>query len=204
MVNIDISIIAPTPALRAGLRALLNAPGFELLDEAATPTQALLHVDVVILGEAILLDELRPLLSDDAKLAVLLLCDDRQPAFVLRDMPLRGWAILPHDTEPDELQSTVRAIAQGLVVLAKPFAAQLLGPRHTPAVLESMPETMSARELEVLELLSQGLANKQIAQRLKISDHTVKFHISAIFAKLGASSRTDAVSRAARQGLISL
>jgi DNA-binding NarL/FixJ family response regulator len=65
-------------------------------------------------------------------------------------------------------------------------------------------EALTAREREVLELLSRGLPNKLIARRLEISEHTVKFHVSSIYAKLGASSRTDAVSRGVRRGLITL
>ncbi|MGZ3628675.1 MAG: response regulator transcription factor [Ktedonobacteraceae bacterium] len=65
-------------------------------------------------------------------------------------------------------------------------------------------ESLTAREREVLELLSRGLPNKLIARRLQISEHTVKFHVSSIYAKLGASSRTDAVSRGVRRGLITL
>jgi DNA-binding NarL/FixJ family response regulator len=65
-------------------------------------------------------------------------------------------------------------------------------------------EALTAREREVLELLSRGLPNKLIARRLQISEHTVKFHVSSIYAKLGASSRTDAVSRGVRRGFITL
>jgi len=65
-------------------------------------------------------------------------------------------------------------------------------------------EALTAREREVLELLSRGLPNKLIARRLQISEHTVKFHVSSIYAKLGATSRTDAVSRGVRRGLITL
>ena len=65
-------------------------------------------------------------------------------------------------------------------------------------------EALTVREREVLELLSRGLPNKLIARRLQISEHTVKFHVSSIYAKLGASSRTDAVSRGVRRGLITI
>jgi DNA-binding NarL/FixJ family response regulator len=65
-------------------------------------------------------------------------------------------------------------------------------------------EPLTAREIEVLELLAEGLPNKAIADRLKISDQTVKFHVSSISAKLGAANRTDAVRRAVRRGLITL
>ena len=65
-------------------------------------------------------------------------------------------------------------------------------------------EALTVREREVLELLSRGLPNKLIARRLQISEHTVKFHVSSIYAKLGATSRTDAVSRGVRRGLITI
>jgi NarL family two-component system response regulator YdfI len=68
----------------------------------------------------------------------------------------------------------------------------------------SPDEALTTREREVLELLSRGLPNKLIARRLQISEHTVKFHVSSIYTKLGATSRTDAVSRGVRRGLITL
>jgi DNA-binding NarL/FixJ family response regulator len=67
-----------------------------------------------------------------------------------------------------------------------------------------VPETLTPREVEVLELLAEGLANKAIAERLGISDQTVKFHIASIAGKLGAANRTDAVRRGVRRGLITL
>jgi len=65
-------------------------------------------------------------------------------------------------------------------------------------------EALTPRELEVLEVLAEGLSNKAIASRLAITEHTVKFHVSSIFAKLGAENRTDAVRRGVRRGLITL
>ena len=67
-----------------------------------------------------------------------------------------------------------------------------------------LEEHLTPRELEVLEVLAEGLSNRAIAARLAISEHTVKFHVSSIFAKLGAENRTDAVRRGVRQGLITL
>ena len=73
---------------------------------------------------------------------------------------------------------------------------------HDPDDVE--PESLTARELEVLELLAEGLPNKSIARRLNISDQTVKFHVASIYGKLGAVNRTDAVRRAVRRGLVVL
>jgi len=69
---------------------------------------------------------------------------------------------------------------------------------------EDLAEGLTAREIQVLELLSEGLSNKAIAGRLGISDQTVKFHVAAISGKLGASNRTDAVRRAIRRGLVTV
>jgi DNA-binding NarL/FixJ family response regulator len=80
--------------------------------------------------------------------------------------------------------------------------ALLVAPNGGPP--EFIPESLTPRELEVLELLAEGLPNKAIAARLGISDQTVKFHVSSICGKLGAANRTDAVRRALRRGLITL
>ena len=102
--------------------------------------------------------------------------------------------------EPDgrRLAAALQAVAHGLLV-TDPAAAE------TPEADEfTAVETLTAREHDVLQLLAEGLANKEIARRLHISDHTVKFHVNAILGKLGARTRTEAVTRAARQGLITL
>jgi two-component system, NarL family, response regulator YdfI len=106
----------------------------------------------------------------------------------------------------DELQATVQAAAHGLVVLPAALAERMLSQPASVEALAPAPldEPLTPREREVLELLAEGLSNKLIARRLQISEHTVKFHVSSIYAKLGASSRTEAVSQGARRGLITL
>jgi DNA-binding NarL/FixJ family response regulator len=116
-------------------------------------------------------------------------------------MPLRGWGIVPHDAPPEELGAAAAAVAQGLVVLPRAVADGALA--GAPAA-EELSEPPTAREGEVLGLLARGLSNKQIARELHISEHTVKFHISALYAKLGVGNRAEAVSQGARHGLISL
>jgi DNA-binding NarL/FixJ family response regulator len=76
--------------------------------------------------------------------------------------------------------------------------------RHSPGDDEEIPEPLTAREVQVLELLAEGLPNKAVARRLGISDQTVKFHVASLSGKLGAANRTDAVRRAVRRGLIAL
>ncbi|HEX8880953.1 MAG TPA: response regulator transcription factor [Candidatus Acidoferrum sp.] len=119
-------------------------------------------------------------------------------------------AILPNDISPDQLVAALEAARSGLVVL---HPTQSLTPVNTngfpssPArspVLEELAETLTPRESGVLQMLASGLGNKEIAAKLAISEHTVKFHVASILGKLGATSRTEAVSLGIRRGLILL
>lgn len=110
-------------------------------------------------------------------------------------------ALLPRDAAPGQLVAAAQAVVQGLTVLAPGFAAALL----TPGVETAVPDNdLTPRETEVLQLLAEGLTNRAIAARLGISEHTVKFHVNALMSKLHAQSRTDAVVRATRLGLLLL
>ncbi|HXZ05056.1 MAG TPA: response regulator transcription factor [Ktedonobacteraceae bacterium] len=127
----------------------------------------------------------------------------------------QGLRVLPnmHDSQPSnqafrpgkrELERDAHPIDIGQAgrILNQPYISSDFEPDDIDVVLPD--ESLTAREREVLELLSRGLPNKLIARRLQISEHTVKFHVSSIYAKLGASSRTDAVSRGVRRGFITL
>jgi two-component system nitrate/nitrite response regulator NarL len=111
-------------------------------------------------------------------------------------------AVLIQDVEASVLGAAVRAVARGLLVIAPEFgsAATALRERDVGVLVEDL----TPRELEVLQVLAEGRSNKEIAQRLGVSEHTVKFHIDSILGKLDAHTRTEAVTRAARQGLIIL
>jgi len=110
--------------------------------------------------------------------------------------------LLLRETTADPLVAALTAAAQGLVAF-DPSLAPLASVREGQA-LTTLIEPLTPRELEVLQLLAEGLPNKAIARRLDISEHTVKFHVNAILGKLGAQSRTEAVVRATRMGLILL
>jgi DNA-binding NarL/FixJ family response regulator len=200
-------IIAAAPALRAGLRALLAGEDIQVAGEAGTfagdhPLAP--AADVILLADAELLADAGRALPPDARVALVLLADDPRAAAQLRALPLSGWAMLAPEAGAEELRAAVRAAAAGLVTLAPPHAARLLTRPPAETLPDPGAEPLTGREREVLDLVGQGLSNKLIARQLLISEHTVKFHLSSIFAKLGASSRTDAVNRAARQGLITL
>jgi DNA-binding NarL/FixJ family response regulator len=102
-----------------------------------------------------------------------------------------------------EFESEIDARASGVsadLIVSAPDSL----PREHGDGDDALQEPLTPREIEVLELLAEGLPNKGIASRLGISDQTVKFHVAAIMGKLGASNRTDAVRRAVRRGLVSL
>lgn len=116
---------------------------------------------------------------------------------------------LLRDATTDEIVAAIRGVASGLFILDRRLASDLLSSTERVAApaserLTTNEESLTARELEVLQLLAQGLPNKTIATRLHISEHTAKFHVSAIMMKLGAASRTEAVTRGARLGLLIL
>ncbi|UBF25039.1 response regulator transcription factor [Kovacikia minuta CCNUW1] len=139
--------------------------------------------------------------------ALVALVDDWQQATVTEALRLGVRGILPADATATEIVEAIQAAAIGLTVLHPDLVAALLAnlPATTaPALPVDPQQALTAREIEVLGMLAEGLGNKAIARRLSISEHTVKFHIGSIFSKLNASSRTEAVILGARQGLILL
>lgn len=203
---IHVLIVAPTPALRAGLRALLAEANVEIvgaIGSLADPAGIPAATDVILAANESVLTDADQVLGEEPHYAALLLTDDARQADVVRRLPLTAWGMLTHDVSAAELAAALHAVEQGLIVLAPELASRLVHHRPEP-VEEPAGEPLTARERDVLELVSQGLSNKQIAQKLQISEHTVKFHLSSLFAKLGVSSRTEAVNRGARQGIITL
>lgn len=165
------------------------------------------HPDAIVLEAALLNDthlETIAVLSEEAAIALLVAPTDSYSATTL--LPLGVKAIVPIDVTAEELILTVEAIAAGLVVLHPDISDALLQeiPESSPSELPSdvVDTPLTPREIELLQLLATGLGNKAIARQMNISEHTVKFHISSIFSKLNASSRTEAVMLGMRLGLI--
>ena len=181
-----------SPALRAGLRALLSSDRtIKVVNDSLEDD---LEADVVIMSasHASMLTER----VDSPSAAILFLSDDPLNIQDLRHSS-RVWGLLPTDASTEELSAAIHALSQGLVV-------------GTPTLMfesESSPLSqgpLTDRESEVLGLLSRGLANKQIAVTLGISEHTVKFHVSSIYTKLNVTNRTEAVREGLRGGWIVL
>jgi two-component system, NarL family, response regulator YdfI len=124
-------------------------------------------------------------------------------AIQTEDSTLRG--VLPLWATDREIQTAVEAAATGLLVLHPDVTEHVAKASDAPSRRSSpLEQSMSPRESEILNLLASGLGNKEIARLLKISDHTVKFHVTSIFNKLGVSSRTEAVAIGIRRGLVVL
>jgi len=170
-----------------GLAASAN-PDVILADDDATDRAALLSV------------------AAELGLPVVLLTSDRQSVRQLSSAHVPAWACLLKEAEAAEITAAVFAAAAGLITLDGSMVPLLTAAnvRSVQTIYGELPDPMSPREMEVLQLLAQGLPNKVIANRLNISQHTVKFHVAGILSKLNVGSRTEAVTIGARRGLITI
>lgn len=197
-----VTIVASLPSVRLGLAEMLASHGHTVMTEDDVNDAA--SVWVLDAPSAPALDAVTAQRYSDSPRAAVVLSDDAGMAQQLARAGLRGWAVLARDADAEQLDLAVRSVEAGLVLLDLPVAATSL----TPAALVAAPtqaiEPLTARELQVLQLVAQGLPNKGIARRLGISENTAKFHVASLCGKLGASSRTEAVTLAARRGLILL
>lgn len=204
-------IASPSAVVRAGLETLIDAsPALAVAGTAAST--ATLGPQIDSLQPDVILVEVER--NRDLALAavagaapVVLLADDADGPGTVDALRLGVRAVLPREAGADEIVAAVEAAAAGLTVL-HPETAESLLPLLTSASRPAPPvagtEALTPREIEVLSMLAEGAGNKSIARRLGISEHTVKFHVGSILAKLNASSRTEAVTLGVRQGLIML
>ena len=211
---IRVFIVAASPLIRAGLQSMLGNSRADIVGSAAdleSISGQLVDVepDVVLVEAAA--DAQEELLNalEDAELAqeypVILLSEQPKTAWLSKALRAGVRAVLPRDVAPEQLRAALEAAAAGLVVIhpseLDTVVSATIGPS---APLDGLLEPLTRREREVLQMLAAGLANKEIAARLAISDHTVKFHVASILGKLGASTRTEAVSAGIRRGLVML
>lgn len=198
-----VMIVSANPLARIGLAALLSTlSGYESCGEFEP--QADLAALKAQTGAEVLLwdmgwdggDSLEALRGLELPPIVALLSDD-QDASALLQAGVAG--LLWQSSRPDQLAAALRAVREGLSVYDPDFLPSLPNPEATAPTTD-----LTQREQEVLQLLAQGLANKTIARQLNVSDHTVKFHVNAIMTKLEAQSRTEAVIKAMKLGLVVL
>lgn len=205
-------VAARSPGTRAGLESLLARNGLISVVGSSSLADDLADVIAAAVPDVVLL-----VLDPGAELPLPLLASPdrpREPAIiVLGDEPVEAWAprairagahgALPRSATAEEVLAAVEAVLAGLVVMPADLAETVVRIRGGAAPAASA-QPLTPREAEVLGLLAEGLGNKVIAARLGISDHTVKTHLAAVFAKLRVSNRAEAVSAGVRQGLIML
>jgi two-component system nitrate/nitrite response regulator NarL len=187
---------------RAGLRAVAEGAGLRVvgdvapseIDEVAGDEADAVAWDVAPRGSP---DGLRALA---ARLPVVALVWAEEQAGEALAAGAR--AVLLRDRLEERLLPAVTAAVAGLLTVDEAVADSVLRPRLAPA--QALVEPLTARELEVVQLLAEGLTNRRIGERLGISEHTAKFHVNSILGKLGASTRSEAVAQAARLGLVLL
>jgi DNA-binding NarL/FixJ family response regulator len=211
---IRVFLVAASPLARAALQTRLKAHSIKIVGTAAS---------IDILGSALSDSQADVLLVDAAgespeaiiesladsdlaaEIPVVVLTESSAPAASAQALHAGIRALLPSEVSTDQLAAALQAAAAGLVVLHPieiPAAFSAAAPASQP--LAELPEPLTRREREVLQMLAAGLANKEIAARLHISDHTAKFHVAAILGKLGAATRTEAVALGIRRGLVLL
>ena len=210
MADLRVLIVSPSPLARGGLAALLEGmAGMRLVGssgvaEAASLAGQLLP-DVVLLdvGEAELeeLDAIARLAAAQPGLPIVALASEQSS--LAQALAFGASALLPVAVDPQTLAAALIASARGLVSIPRQEIATLLPheDRIEPAV-NGPTESLTPRELEVLQLMARGFTNRQIARRLEISEHTVKFHAGAVLGKLNAHSRAEAVARSIGLGWI--
>ncbi|PVE79413.1 response regulator [Microbacterium testaceum] len=195
------------PVVRAGVRALLDAEDdIVVVGEAATPDEAvalaethapeLVLMDLQFGDRASGTEATRRVRALAAPPYVLVLTNYDTDGDILGAVEAGASGYLLKDAPPDELLAGVRAAAAGQSALAPAIAGRLLARLREPRV------TLSAREIEVLQLVSRGASNAEVAARLHITDATVKSHLAHVFSKLGVTSRTAAVASARGLGIL--
>ncbi|HEY7569495.1 MAG TPA: response regulator transcription factor [Gemmatimonadaceae bacterium] len=210
-----VAVAAESAVERAGLVALLaGSPAVTLVHatENVRDVEALTSaydVDVVVIAlrapsDLALPLELTPDLAHSAP-AVVILVDNAAIGWIAEAYARGVYAVFPHDVNADELHGAVQSAGAGLVTLTREnYAALGVGARVTRTSASAAVEALTPRETEILGMLADGLANKEIAVRLNISSHTVKSHVQSLFSKLGADTRAEAVAVGVRRGLILL
>ena len=204
---IRIAVVATSAVRRAGLENIVRSHAeFQLAGSFGAVASLMsfarsTELDVIVIDSDLIHDLLVQPTSGGA---IVLLAEVSHARSISRLLRSGVRAILYRESDPDDVLSAIYASYDGLVLLSTATAERLAAVYGDQPleVEDEMSDEITSRETDVLRMLAEGLVNKDIAARLGISEHTVKFHISSILDKLGASTRTEAVTLGIRRGLI--
>jgi len=205
--GIRIAVASTSAVRRAGLEGIIRSHSDFHLAGSFGAVASLVsfarnaELDAMVIDS----DSIRDLLLEPTlDAAIVLLTDVNDARSIARLLRSGVRAILSRESDPDDVLSAIYAAYDGLVLLSTSTAASLAAVYgdHPEENEAEFSEEITSRETDVLRMLAEGLVNRDIAARLGISEHTVKFHISSILDKLGASTRTEAVTLGIRRGLI--
>lgn len=207
-------IVADSPPMRVGLENVLAAQGVKVAGSVSSVELLAGHLDegeadviVVDVSNEQLETVLRSIEQLDlaSEAAIVLLAENNAPGWFVKIVRGGVGAVLPTRASPEQLVAAMQAAMAGLIVMHRDeIDSNFPAARPASSAHTELPEALTAREREVLQLLASGLGNKEIAAGLTISEHTVKFHVASILGKLGAASRTEAVTLGIRHGLVLL
>ncbi|OIO95581.1 MAG: DNA-binding response regulator [Anaerolineae bacterium CG2_30_64_16] len=209
--RIRVLIVDDHAIVRKGICALLSeADGFEVVGEAGNGQEAVLAAQE-IQPDVILMDLLMPgmdgieatrqITNRQPKARILVLTSFAADNKVFPAIKAGAAGYLLKDSSPEELVRAIRQVQRGEPSLHPTIARKLLQEIARPAEQQPAPEALTAREMEVLRLIAQGLSNQEIADRIAVSEPTVRAHVSRILGKLHLASRTQAALYAVREGL---
>ncbi len=205
---IRVMVVAASPVIRMGLSAMLD-DNPKLTVTSASLFDSLTEDEMQLPPDVLLLDwndrESKTLIQQSSA-ATIILISELEDINLGTVLAARIKGVLPQTVEESEIIAAIFAVAAGLVVLHPGVIDNLSSIKansHQQTDI-NLIQTLTPREIEVLQMLTNGLSNKVIAQQMHISEHTVKFHISSIFQKLDVSTRTEAVTVGIRLGLIML
>jgi NarL family two-component system response regulator YdfI len=210
---IRVHIVAAAARPRRALESLLQAQGFEVVGAFAALKDAADEfgekgIDAIVIDAGDLpVEELFGSLQETGvsrETPVILLLPDTSSGAASQALRLGVRGILTSSPEPRQLAAALEAVVRELVVFGSESGAPTRSAAGRSTPVDELTEPLTPREREVLRLLASGLGNKEIATRLKISEHTAKFHVASILGKLRAASRAEAVSIGMRNGLILL
>jgi DNA-binding NarL/FixJ family response regulator len=195
---IRVVVAARSSVVRAGLESLVRSSSFLELAGAwewALINSAEFEADVLLMDAG-------DVLPEQSSQPTVLLLDTSDSVIVSAALRSGIRGVISREATSEEIESAIQAVHAGLVAITAGSLTELL--RDVRPAGDALAEPLSDRELEVLNLIAEGQSNKLIAHSLGISEHTVKTHVASILAKLGAGSRTEAVSQAIRRGLVML